>query len=54
MFVNGRRVALHRRHGRLVGVARLRGRRGSRVRVRVVAKTVKGRTLRQTRNYRRC
>jgi ABC-2 type transport system ATP-binding protein len=51
LFVNGRRVAVHRRHGRLVGVARLRGRS---VRVRVVAKTVKGRTLRQTRRYRRC
>ena len=38
LFVNGRRVAMHRRHGRLVGVARLRGRSGSRVRVRVVAR----------------
>jgi ABC-2 type transport system ATP-binding protein len=54
LFVNGRRVAMQRRHGRLVGVARLRGRSGSRVRVRVVAKTAKGRTLRQTKRYRRC
>jgi ABC-2 type transport system ATP-binding protein len=54
VFVNGRRLAMHRRHGRLVGVARLRGRSAGRVRVRVVAKTVKGRTLRQTRSYRRC
>jgi ABC-2 type transport system ATP-binding protein len=54
LYVGGRRVAMHRRRGRLVGVARLRGRSGSRVRVRVVAKTVRGRTLRQTRSYRRC
>jgi hypothetical protein len=52
LTVNGRRVRVRRRHGALVGVANLHGAR--RAVVRVVARTTRGRTVRQTRRYRVC
>src|SRR4051794_19981168 len=49
--LNGKRVRAFRRGGRLRAVVDLRGRTRSTVKVRVVARTKGGRTLRQTRSY---
>jgi ABC-2 type transport system ATP-binding protein len=52
--VAGRRVKVRRRGGRLRAVVDLRGRQKQRVRVRIVARTRSGKTLRDTRVYRTC
>ncbi len=52
--VNGKRVKTFRRAGRRRAVIDLRGRGRSVVKVRVVARTKGGRTLRQTRTYHIC
>ena len=52
--VNGKRVKTFRRAGRLRSVVDLRGRTRSTVKVKVVARTKGGRTLRQTRTYHIC
>jgi ABC-2 type transport system ATP-binding protein len=52
--VGGKRVRVRRRNGRLRAIVDLRGQRKTRVRVVVVARTTKGRRLRETRVYRTC
>ncbi|HEX8105613.1 MAG TPA: glycoside hydrolase family 3 C-terminal domain-containing protein [Solirubrobacteraceae bacterium] len=52
--VDGRRVRVRRRGGRLVARVDLRGKPRKRVVVRVVARTTQGRRLRETRRYRTC
>jgi ABC-2 type transport system ATP-binding protein len=52
--LNGKRVKTFRRAGRQRAVIDLRGRGRSTVKVRVVARTKGGRTLRQTRTYHIC
>jgi ABC-2 type transport system ATP-binding protein len=52
--VAGKRVKTFRRAGRLRATVDLRGRTRSKVKVRAVARTVGGRTLRDTRTYRIC
>jgi ABC-2 type transport system ATP-binding protein len=52
--VDGKRVKVRRRAGRLRAIIDLRGRRKQRVRVRIVARTRGGKTLRDTRVYRTC
>ncbi len=54
VFVDGRRVKVRRRGGRLRAVVDLRGRKKQRVRVRIVARTRSGKRLRDTRVYRTC
>ena len=54
VFVDGKRVRVRRRAGRLRAVVDLRGRRKQRVRVRIVARTRSGKTLRDRRVYRTC
>jgi ABC-2 type transport system ATP-binding protein len=54
VFVDGRRVKVRRRAGRLRAVVDLRGRQKTRVKVRIVAKTRGGRTLRDRRTYHTC
>ena len=54
VFVDGRRVKVRRRAGRLRAVVDLRGRRKQRVRVRIVARTRGGKVVRDTRTYRTC
>ena len=54
VFVDGRRVRVRRRAGRLRAVVDLRGRQKQRVRVRIVARTRSGKRLRDTRVYRTC
>jgi ABC-2 type transport system ATP-binding protein len=54
VWVDGRRVKVHRRHGRLDAVVDLRGKPKQRVRVRVHARTTAGRVIRETRRYRTC
>jgi ABC-2 type transport system ATP-binding protein len=54
VFVNGERVKVRRRAGRLRATIDLRGRSPQRVRVRVVARTTTGRVLRERRTYRTC
>ena len=53
--VGGRRVKVFRKHGRVRARVNLRGRADrQRVRVRVVARTTRGKVLRDTRVYRTC
>lgn len=52
--VNGRRVRVVRRAGRLTAVIDLRGRSSRRVTVRVRARTTSGRSVTETRTYRPC
>jgi ABC-2 type transport system ATP-binding protein len=52
--VDGKRVKVRRRAGRLRAIVDLRGRQKQRVRVRIVARTRGGKTLRDTRVYRTC
>src|SRR4051794_20547216 len=52
--LNGKRVKTFRRGGRLRAVVDLRGRTRSTVKLRVLARTKGGRTLRQTRTYHIC
>jgi hypothetical protein len=52
--LNGKRVKTFRRAGRLRSTIDLRGRTRSTVKVKVVARTKGGRTLRQTRTYHVC
>ena len=52
--VDGRRVKVRRRGGRLRAVVDLRGRKKQRVKVRIVARTRGGKILRDTRTYRTC
>jgi ABC-2 type transport system ATP-binding protein len=54
VYVDGRRVRVHRRSGRLRAVVDLRGRQKQRVRVRIVALTRSGKRLHDTRVYRTC
>ena len=54
VYVEGRRVRVRRRAGRLRAVVDLRGRRKQRVTVRIVARTRSGKTLRDKRVYRTC
>ena len=54
VFVEGKRVKVRRRGGRLRAIVDLRGRHKQRVKVRIVAKTRSGKTLRETRTYRTC
>jgi len=52
--VGGRSVRVFRRRGRLAARVNLRGRPLSTVRVRVIARTSRGRIVRETRSYRLC
>ncbi len=52
--VNGRRAPVRRRGGRLVARIDFRSVGTARPRVRIVARTSRGRTIRRTRTYRRC
>ena len=52
--VGGRRTKVRRRHGRLVAVVDLRGRRAGVVRVRIRGVTRQGRRVKRTRRYRTC
>ena len=54
MTVDGRRVKVRRRAGRLRAVVDLRGRKKQRVKVKIVARTRGGKVLRETRTYRTC
>ena len=54
VWVQGRRVRVRRRAGRLRAVVDLRGRRKQRVKVRIVARTRAGKVLRDKRVYRTC
>lgn len=54
VYVAGRRVKVRRSHGRLRARVNLRGRPKGTFRVRVVAKTRSGRTIRGSRRYRTC
>ncbi len=54
VYVDGRRVRVRRRGGRLRAVVDLRGRQKQRVRVRIVARTRSGKRLTDTRVYRTC
>ena len=54
VYVDGRRVKVRRRAGRLRAVVDLRGRQKQRVRVRIVARTRSGKRLHDTRVYRTC
>lgn len=52
--VNGRRVRVRRRGGRLVARVDLRGAARGQATIRVVARTTRGRTVREVRRYRTC
>ena len=52
--VAGRRVKVFRKRGRIRARVNLRGRAPERVRVKVVARTTRGKVLRDTRVYRTC
>ncbi|HEX8103108.1 MAG TPA: hypothetical protein VF533_10870 [Solirubrobacteraceae bacterium] len=52
--VDGKRVKVRRRHGRLTARVHLKGKLKKRVVVRIRAKTTKGRTVRGKRSYRTC
>ena len=52
--VAGKRVKVFRKRGRVRARVNLRGRPGQRVRVKVVARTTRGKVLRDTRVYRTC
>jgi ABC-2 type transport system ATP-binding protein len=52
--VDGKRVKVRRRHGRLTAIVDLRGKRKKTVRVRVRAITASGKVVRDTRRYRTC
>jgi ABC-2 type transport system ATP-binding protein len=54
VWVNGKRVKVRRRAGRLRAVVDLRGQRKQRVKVRIVARTRSGKVLRDKRVYRTC
>lgn len=54
VLVSGRRVRVMRRGGRLRARVDLRGRPQGRVRVKIVARTRSGRTVKRTRRYRTC
>jgi ABC-2 type transport system ATP-binding protein len=54
VYVDGRRVTTIRRGGRLRATVDLRGKRKMTVKVRVVARTTRAKTLRETRTYRTC
>jgi hypothetical protein len=54
VYVDGRRVRTFRKAGRLRATVDLRGKRKTTVKVRVVARTTRGKTLRETRTYRTC
>jgi ABC-2 type transport system ATP-binding protein len=54
VYVDGRRVKVRRRGGRLRAIVDLRGRTKQRVRVRIVARTRSGKRIRDTRTYRTC
>jgi ABC-2 type transport system ATP-binding protein len=54
VWVAGKRVKVHRRHGRLRAVVNLRGMTARKVTVRIVARTRSGRILRDKRVYRLC
>ena len=54
VVVDGRRVEVRRRHGRLTALVDLRGVRRQTVRVKIVARTRAGRRLVGTRVYRTC
>jgi 6-phosphogluconolactonase (cycloisomerase 2 family) len=52
--IGGRRIAVKRRNGRLTVRIDLRGRAAGVTRVRIVARTSRGRTVRSTRTFRTC
>jgi ABC-2 type transport system ATP-binding protein len=52
--VDGKRVKVKRRRGRLTAMVDLRGKSKKLVKVRVVARTSKGKRIRETRAYRTC
>jgi hypothetical protein len=54
VYVDGKRVKVRRRPGRLTAVVDLRGKRKKTVRVRVRAITRSGTIVRDTRRYRTC
>jgi ABC-2 type transport system ATP-binding protein len=54
VYVDGKRLKVRRRAGRLRAVVDLRGRQKQRVRVRIVARTRCGKRLHDTRVYRTC
>jgi ABC-2 type transport system ATP-binding protein len=54
VWVEGKRVRVRRRGGRLRAVVDLRGRRKERIKVRIVARTRSGKVLRDKRVYRTC
>ncbi len=54
VVVRGKRVKVTRRNGRLTARIDLRGARKSRIRVRIVARTTTGRTIRSSRVYLTC
>jgi ABC-2 type transport system ATP-binding protein len=54
VWVAGKRVKVHRRHGRLRAVVNLRGMTARKVTVRIVARTRSGKILRDKRVYRLC
>ncbi|MEA2123992.1 MAG: hypothetical protein QOI80_774 [Solirubrobacteraceae bacterium] len=54
VFVDGKRVKVRRRHGRLRAVIHLRAKTRGRFVVRIVARTTRGKVVRSKRVYRRC
>jgi hypothetical protein len=54
VFVNGKRINVRRRHGRLRALVDLRGKPAGRYTVRIVAKTKRGKVVRSKRVYRTC
>ena len=54
VWVEGKRVRVRRRGGRLRAVVDLRGQRKQRIKVRIVARTRSGKVLRDKRVYRTC
>jgi len=54
VWVAGKRVKVHRRHGRMRAVVDLRGMTRHKVTVRIVARTKKGKVLRDKRVYHLC
>jgi hypothetical protein len=54
VWVAGKRVKVHRRHGSLRAVVNLRGMTARKVTVRIVARTRSGKLLRDKRVYRLC
>lgn len=54
VYVDGKRVKLFRRRGRLRAIVDLRGKPPGRFAVRIVARTKRGRVVRSKRVYRTC